>query len=106
MPSFASLNESLRNFREDKRKNKDKEIADLISRGIDIGGEEFWESFVRVLGDGKGFSALLDINEQKISTWRSKIKNALTKYSSEDEDFPEKPTKRRLVGNDDYEGDL
>lgn len=107
MPSFASLNESIKNFREEKRQHKEEETADLISRGIDIGGEDFWEDFMRIIGDGRGFSSLLDINQQKVATWRNKINNALSKYSSkEDDDFPERPKKRRLVGTDDYEGDL
>lgn len=108
MPSFASLNESIRNFREEKHKNKEKETADLISRGIDIGGEDFWDNFMRIIGDGKGFSSMLDINHQKVATWRNKISNAVSKYSNndEDDDFPERPTKRRLVGTDDYEDDL
>ena len=106
MPSFASLNESLKNFSEEKRKHKEEETADLISRGIDIGGEDFWHDFMRILGDGRGFAALLDINQQKVATWRSKINNALAKYSDNEDEFPEKPTKRRLVGVDDYEGDI
>lgn len=105
MPSFASLNESIRNYREEKRKHSEEEISNLISRGIDIGGEDFWDSLMRVLGDGRGFSALLDINQQKVATWRNKISNAVAKYSDKEEDFPERPTKRRLVGVDDYEGD-
>lgn len=105
MLSFASLNESINNFREEKRKHDEEEISRLISRGIDIGGEDFWDNFMRIIGDGRGFSALLNINQQKVATWRNKIDNAVSKYSSNDEDFPEKPTKRRLVGVNDYEGD-
>ena len=106
MPSFASINESMLSLKAEKQKNKDQDIESLIARGIDIGGEDFWEDLIRVLGDGRGFSALLEINEQKIATWRGKIRNALTKYTNTEEDFPEKPTKRRLVNHDDYEGDL
>jgi hypothetical protein len=108
MPSFASLHESIRNFREEKHKNKEKETADLISRGVDIGGEDFWDNLMRILGDGRGFAAMLDINQQKVATWRSKIANAVSKHSDndEDEEFPERPSKRRLVGKDDYEDDL
>jgi hypothetical protein len=105
MPSFASLNENIKNFREEKQRRKEEETADLISRGIDIGGEDFWDDFMRLLGDGRGFAALLDINQQKVATWRNKINNALTKYSDIEEDFPERPTKRRIVSVDDYEGD-
>lgn len=105
MPSFASLNESINNFREEKRKRDEEEISNLISRGIDIGGEDFWNDFMRIIGDGRGFSALLNINQQKVATWRNKIDNAVSKYSDNEEDFPERPTKRRLVSVDDYEGD-
>ena len=107
MPSFASLNESLKNFKEEKNKNKEQATADLISRGIDIGGEDFWHDLMRIIGDGRGFAALLDINQQKVATWRNKINNAFSKYSdNEEDDFPERPTKRRLVTGDDYEGDI
>jgi len=107
MPSFASLNESLRNFKEEKNKNKEQATADLISRGIDIGGEDFWHNLMRIIGDGRGFAALLDVNHQKVATWRNKINNAFEKYyDNEEDDFPERPTKRRLVAKDDYEGDL
>jgi hypothetical protein len=105
MASFASLNESIKNFREENRKHKEKEITDLISRGIDIGGEDFWEDFMRILGDGRGFAALLDINQQKVATWRNKISSNVSKHYNNEEDFPERPKKRRLVSNDDYEGD-
>jgi hypothetical protein len=107
MANFASLNESINNFREEKRQQKEEAIADLISRGIDIGGEDFWDDFMRVIGDGRGFSALFEINQQKIATWRSKISSNLSKYNNDDDDddFPERPKKRRLVSADDYEGD-
>ncbi len=105
MASFASLNESIKNFREEKRKHNEEEADALISRGIDIGGEDFWEDFMRILGDGRGFAALLDIKQQKVATWRNKINNVLSKYHDKDDDFPERPKKRRIVSVDDYEGD-
>lgn len=107
MANFASLHESIRAYKEENRNRKEEEALDLISRGIDIGGEDFWDNFLRIIGDGRGFSAILDINQQKIATWRSKIRKYLDKYNvTEDEDFDERPKKRRLVTPDDHWEDM
>lgn len=103
MANFASLNENIRISKEEDRNRAEKEGIDLIARGMDIGGENFWEDFLRIIGDGRGFSAILEINQQKVATWRSKIKKFVTKYEqSQEDDFEGEPKKRRIVSPDDY----
>ena len=60
MANFASLNENIRISKEEDRNRAEKEGIDLIARGMDIGGENFWEDFLRIIGDGRGFSAILE----------------------------------------------
>lgn len=103
MANFASLNESIRSYKEDKRNRNEQQALDLISRGIDIGGENFWEDLLRIIGDGRGFAAILEINQQKVATWRSKIQKHLDKYHlTKDEEFEGRSKKRRIVTPDDH----
>ena len=106
MANFASLNESIRSYKEEDRKRTDEQALELIARGIDIGGDSFWDDFLRIIGDGRGFSAILDVNQQKVATWRSKIKKYLTKYHSSDDEFEERPKKRHIMRPDDFEQDM
>jgi|APGre2960657373_1045057.scaffolds.fasta_scaffold52470_4 hypothetical protein len=103
MFNFAEVNESLRNYRQERKAGDEQKALDLISRGHELYGEEFWQNFMSLSGDIDGFSSLLGISKQKIAGWRQKIKKYLTKYYSSTDDLDEKPNKRRLIRAKDYE---
>jgi len=100
--NFAQINESLRIYRQDKKEKDEQNALDLIDRGQNLYGEEFWTNFMNLCGDIDGFSALLGVNPQKIASWRSKIKKHLTKYYNQQDDAP-KSKKRKLLRAKDYE---
>ena len=106
MFSFAEVNESLRNYRQERKAEDEQKALGLIGRGQELYGEEFWENFMSICGDIDGFAALLGINKQKIAGWRPKIKKALTTYYNMTNDFDDKPSKRRLVRAKDFEDDF
>lgn len=103
MFSFAEINESLRNFRQERKAEDEQKALDLISRGQELYGEDFWHNFMSLCGDIDGFAALLGVNKQKIAGWRPKIKKVLTKYYGNTDELDNGPKKRRLIRAKDFE---
>jgi len=54
-----------------------------IRNGMGI-RDKFWDDFLLLLNDAESLAELLGVSIEKVSTWRSKIHNALKNVKSSD----------------------
>lgn len=94
MSSFATIMESLRLARDEKR-HRESLAARIIKKGNEI-NENFWEDFLILLEDPEALSVLLHVSESKVASWYSKIRSELNK-GTEDSYEIQMPSKRRII---------
>lgn len=101
--SFSKLWEHMQeNLAESKENSK---ALDAIRTGIGV-REDFWSDFLLVINNSEALSELLDVPSTKISSWHSKINDALSKVRAADE-TPEvkKKTTMLSTGNPEFDND-
>lgn len=80
--NFQRLWENMKLGGEKKQSPDDKSMS-AIRTGLGL-REDFWDDFNLIVNNAEGLSALLDIPVEKISTWRSKVEEALDKVRDAD----------------------
>jgi hypothetical protein len=84
---------------------ENSKALDAIRTGIGV-REDFWSDFLLVINNSEALSELLDIPSTKISSWHSKVNDALSKVKAADE-TPEvkKKTTMMSTGDPDFSDD-
>lgn len=83
--------------------DEDSKAMDAIRTGIGV-REDFWSDFLLVINNSEALSELLDIPSTKISSWHSKVNDALSKVKTADE-TPEVKKNTTMMSTGDPEFD-
>lgn len=100
MVSFMKLWENIEKFKEES----DTDAMQAIRTGLNI-RDDFWDDFLSVINNSEALSGLLDVPTTKISSWHSKITDALSQVKHSDE-TPEVGKNTKMLPTGDNAIDL
>ena len=70
---------------------EDGEILGVVRAGKDLRKEDeasFWDDFISLCSDSRGFAQLLDVPSEKVINWPAKIRENLDKLERHDAESP------------------
>lgn len=59
---------SFREYRESEEDKEERKALEVVRKGMTLQrGNDFWEDFLRLCGDGEGMAALLGVGRDKVT---------------------------------------
>ena len=108
MVSFAFLCEQMEKERLTPLMDSGDENKSMITvrKGNQLrkeGDRPFWDDFIDLCGDAQGLSSLLQVEQQKIMKWPSRIREILEKLKQHESEDPQRNEKDEVIatGNQD-----
>ena len=76
------------------------ESLSVIQSGKDLRKEDetpFWDDFITLCSNSKGLADLLNVGQDKVRSWPSRIKEAMDKLSQQNAQGPQKDDETELM---------
>lgn len=82
----------------------DERIMNIVRFGKELRNDKkisFWDDFISMCGNSEDFSKLLGVNKNLISTWPSKIKEALDDIEVRHAEQPDYKIDKKVIATGD-----
>ena len=98
---------NIMNEERDAQHHQDSKAMRAIRIGLNI-NEEFWDEFIQVCNNSSDLADLLDVSTTAISSWASRIHQAVDKVKAADAkgDGEEKPKHKIIDTGDEFAGGM